>query len=312
MPLSKFSPEQLTHLKCEFDNLQSIEDKFRFWPTKLNFSYAKVGVTIGVNNVNDFLIHTTNEDEVEKLNVLTLEEAKIYSDVLRTRHKRPPNIDFDYEKKELDRKLINAINPLPILNKERQWIEQEIQKHDLNGRNFFEAIEKIDCHFIGLKCWGPNYPILWNIGYEDYYVRGKEPDLRCYWRSGEELLALMNGYSLALYHKYIDKIEWEYSQKRSSIAQEETTRKQQLLILFETGMLDSLNHLAVKDRNKLLSVLLNRSETNIRMELNKIHKKGKTNSIRNEENLAFLSKLFAETGLEEKSKEIKNELDELR
>lgn len=305
MPLTRFTAEQLTQLKAEFNQLETIEEKFTFWPTRLNLEFSETGYKFAQNLVQDFIINPKSKDEIEELNLLILEEARYIKTRMRFKVSRSVVFDFDSEKSELDKKLKGAINPLPILKREVDWLDEELRKH--------ETVPVKDANYMKNEVYKwDELRRFWLFGYEEYYVRGKEPELRSYVYNSQPLLALMNGCAVAQFRAYIDKIEWEYSQKRATVAHEETSRKQQLLILYETGMLEKLSHLAVKDKNKLLAVLLNRSEANIRMDLNKIHKKGRTNSIRNEENLSFLFNLLQQTGFEVEAKEVKNELDKLR
>lgn len=125
------------------------------------------------------------------------------------------------------------------------------------------------------------------------------------------IAGLYSGSELAKYRVYVERKLEEAKSNQTPLAQEDTPLKKQLLIMLYTGMLDKLDHIKNKDRNKLLSVLLNRSEQSIKTELTNIHKRSKVYKIRTEENYSFLLNLFEQVGLDEQVEEVKNELDKL-
>jgi hypothetical protein len=78
-----------------------------------------------------------------------------------------------------------------------------------------------------------------------------------------------------------------------------------------SGMLKPLDKLLIKNKEKILSLLLNKSENSIKIELTKLQKQSPAYGIKTKENLQFLFDLFEQTGLNEDLQSIKNELDKL-
>lgn len=101
------------------------------------------------------------------------------------------------------------------------------------------------------------------------------------------------------------------SNKRKS--EKETTMKQQLLILHYLGIIDSMNLSETTKKAKLLSVLLNRSEQNIRTELTYIDaRKIEDSEMKTIENLNAILPVFEEVGLNEIVETIKADLGRLK
>ena len=69
----KITPEERIILKAEFDQLETIEQKYSFWKEKFNIKYAYYFAFV-MSEINDFMIFPKNELETETLNKL------IYSD----------------------------------------------------------------------------------------------------------------------------------------------------------------------------------------------------------------------------------------
>ncbi len=115
---------------------------------------------------------------------------------------------------------------------------------------------------------------------------------------------------LTTLNKRINDLEHKvFINKKTSI----TTRAQQMLLLKHLGMIekiDSLN-MKVKDKAKLLSFLLNVSYDNIKKDLETIHNDSDSD-LMTEKNYEFLYSLFKEIKLTEKTIEIELILDKIK
>jgi hypothetical protein len=307
MPFTKFPPEQLATLKAEFDQLPTIEAKFNFWPTKLNYEYSEVGVKLPLDSVKDFLISPQTPEEAETLNLLIIEEVK-YITGRFAKLTREKVFEFEKEKEVLDTKLKGALNPLPILKKEIDWVQAEVTK--------YEAPVSIDGNSFLNKdwIWKSQTDSFWLNGYEEYNIRGIAPDLTNNHYSAPCLLARNNGFEVAQYREYVEKKIWEVSQKRTSTAQEETPVKRQLLLLYYTGYIRQLEESVKsdKERNKLLALLLNRSEQNVKKIVTYINHPANLFDIKTKENLLFVLERLEKAGLTKEAEKVKIELNTLK
>ncbi|PRY08867.1 hypothetical protein CLV24_12031 [Pontibacter ummariensis] len=300
MPFKNITDEELALLKQEFNQLKTIEEKFKFWRVKLRHNYMWVGVTIPLaeRGINDFLIKPNNEAETEEFNLHLLEEVS-FTDSLRAGGK--VMVDSETLVLRLSEKLKDVVNPKPLLESEISWIDSEVEKYQrlprtANDSNHFFKMSLSAC---------------WLKAYEEYYLKRREVSMK---HTSYSYATLMGGYAgceLAKYRVYVERKLEEVKNNQTPLAQEDTPLKRQLLIMLYTGMLDKLDHVKNKDRNKLLSVLLNRSEQSIKTELTNIHKRSRVYKIRTEENYSFLLDLFEQVQLNEQVEEVKNELDKL-
>jgi DNA-binding helix-hairpin-helix protein with protein kinase domain len=91
----------------------------------------------------------------------------------------------------------------------------------------------------------------------------------------------------------------------------DTTKAQQILLFNELGLLDVIYKLDTTNKNKakLLSILLNCSEDNVKKDVASINKKD--SSLKNSFNYKFLVETFKQVGLNDLKKSAETELDRL-
>jgi hypothetical protein len=297
MPLKKFSPEQLNKLKTEFDSLYSIPEKFAFWESKFRIKYAFVGNVYSLADFADFLIVPKTSQEIEEFNYLIFEHA------LSLELVRPKKKILHYED------LINLINirlkemkePLVLFKYKLNNIDDLVLKYNEfvnNNHNMseFEVFERTS---------------FWLHGFNEFYQKGNEIELTKRTYNYKNLIALHNGCETAKFKLYIERNIELLENKQTPRFQNELSLKRQLLILEYSGMLKPLDKLLIKNKEKILSLLLNKSENSIKIELTKLQKQSPAYGIKTKENLQFLFDLFEQTGLNEDLQSIKNELDKL-
>ena len=121
--------------------------------------------------------------------------------------------------------------------------------------------------------------------------------------------------------KYHQRIEIEKmfkneAEKKNSVkkkSDKETTTKQQLLILQYLGIIDFIDLPEYTKKSKLLSLLLNRNEQNIREDLPYIGGlKVEGSTVKTIANLNAILPHFEELGLNKVSEEIRTDLEKLK
>ncbi len=107
------------------------------------------------------------------------------------------------------------------------------------------------------------------------------------------------------------ELQKETDEKTSS-KKEETTIKQQLLILHYMGILKNID-LPNTKKAKLLSTLLNKTEQDIREVLTYIEgKKEESKKIKSKDNLEFVKKHFEKLGMNEAIEKINKDLENFK
>lgn len=102
------------------------------------------------------------------------------------------------------------------------------------------------------------------------------------------------------------KKEEEGLNKKHSAKKEEVTLKKKLLILDYLGIIKSIDMDNTK-KAKLLSILLNQSEQNIREYLSDMYSREK--EVKTKENLNYVSELFSELNLSNHKKQVIRDIE---
>ena len=122
-------------------------------------------------------------------------------------------------------------------------------------------------------------------------------------------MGFLNDYQIRKLARRVDDLEEKvFKTARKST----TTRSQQMLLLYELGILDKLNELNLSNKKKadLLSTLLNASADNIEKDLSEIYKKD--SSLKTENNYKFLLATYKQTGLKKHAEIADIVLDEIQ
>lgn len=109
-----------------------------------------------------------------------------------------------------------------------------------------------------------------------------------------------------------DRLEKLENTVNKTKRKDNTSRGQQILILYHLGLLDKINELNLSNvkKAKLLATLLNSSEQNIRQDLTEVYKQD--SELKHSTNYTFLNQLFSELGLNELEKKTDKILVEIQ
>lgn len=275
MPLTKFSECELQDLKKEFKSLKSAKEKYSFWQEKLNYPYYFT-YTLSHSDIVDFYFEGSTPEEIELLNEIIIEEV---------RRKGTLKI-YDTEKMEAEFlvKLQDIVKPLPFIEEELIKTISLIKSQEQNStRGNLQNVEEYSkAHFFIL-------------GYQAYYLKGKEVDLSQHNLSTPNLISLINGSEIAKYRLFLEGKIKNPTSKKFSEEHSETSLKEQILILHFLGILKTLETSNNKNKYHLISKLLNRSESKIKSAITYFERNSEYNPV-TVPNLERVIKLFEKTG----------------
>ena len=281
--------EVIKELENEFNQLNSIEEKFLFWSEKLGTPFYKSSTCAFIVN---FPIDGKTEDETEKINLLN---HKQYSESVDLLNKIV--YDIDKMKNSFQENFVNIINQREFLEFEIKSLEKRVSERDGHIDQLHESTNSF-----------------FDKGYKDFYFENKKPDLGHGVYEIFKLIALKNGYVFAQYHNYLKGLLNNLVAKdvRKTKLEKETTTNQQLLILYYLDILEFLKFDENTKRAKLYSTLLNRSMKNVYDGLTYINGKAKGSKYKTGTNLLTILPLFEELGLTKAVNKIKADLAELK
>lgn len=195
-------------LKEEFDKLESFEQKFDFWETKLERNFL-LWVFYPLDEINDFMIWPQNTKETEELNKHILECSVTWPDLLQY-----PNIEKS-ERLFID-KIEQSKNKQYVIDSELQTINNYINSRKQYSSTDIYELEK-NISFIR--------------AFERYLMMYEEIDLTVKLYPTHQLIALDCGVRYAKYREFVeDYLQLEKKQERI-----ELTGEQKVLILHRLG-----------------------------------------------------------------------------
>ena len=195
-----YTEEKIKQLEIEFDQLNSIEEKFNFWSEKLNmpfYNWSECEFT------SMFLISGKSEGETEKINRFSLSQYVKNAGELKKKV-----YDIVILQNSFYQKYDEIIN-------QSQYIEFEIRKLE-------QRVAERDGHKDVLHDKTNSY---FDNGYSGFYFENKKPELGKEVLEIKRLIALMNGYVFAKYHNFLKGLQ------NKPVAKNQFTHIQQMLIL---------------------------------------------------------------------------------
>ncbi len=275
----KITPEERTILKTEFDQLQTVEQKYNFWEEKFNIKYAYFFTFIGVE-INDFMIWPKTEPEIAILNRL------IYSDYNSLSVGRKQKKDQFC--KETFAKEISSIE-----NKEA-FVEYEIKRID-----DYVFIRKQPSKY-GVHEEDTNNRFF-IAGFENYLLRKQEFDWGEQVYEAPHLLQMIKGIELAKYREFVTN----YNKADKKKPEIKLTGEQKFLLLHYLNFGNEVK--ANTNRSILFELFIDELKSNsIRPMFSDIRK------YETEENLYALLSFFKLIKLDSKAIEITDKLNKLR
>jgi hypothetical protein len=277
--------EEKSSLLKKFNELKTIDDKIEFWSNNLNIAYYQWS-HFDYNEIKDFFINSKNKHEIDEINRKTLKMAESY---LNLRQQRQIVLNFEEIKDVFLKKYENSANKSASI---------EIEKVRIND------IRKSECDN---KPPSNAQSSFFNHAYEEYFNNKKTPQYNNQIFEYQNLVAMNNGYVIAKFMKYLDKLIEELATEQladkkiklnnSGINYKDkqaASIKQRLIIVQDLGMLKNIN-LDTTKIAKLLSVIFGTSDKNIRIWLSSIN----TSKVRTKKNLIYVKKLFEDLELTE-------------
>lgn len=270
-----YTEEEIKNLEKEFSTLNNIKDKFTFWIEKLNMPYFRWN-QYDYNTIRNFKIKSESKEAQVKINEMLLEHY-IERDIISKK-----KIVFDYElmKDSFLQKYDKTLNQREFLEYEIKAVERRVN-------------EKEGC-FKSMIHSGIMY---YEKGYSEFYFDNKKPDLEREYEI-ENLISLMNGYTLAQYHIFLK----EYLNK--PVAKDKFTHIQQIWILEYLGIGKDIKTNTKKA--EIYAPILRRDEETTRQLFSKI------NSEKNAENLNEIFNYFDKNGFTEQSQSVKKDIDKIK
>lgn len=271
--------DQKRALKAEFDQLQSIEEKYNFWKEKLGCSYC-FWAHFEQMAIQDFLIYSKTPDETEKLNKLLYEDGINYFKV------RKENNVFLWKKRFIDQ-FENSGNKYTLVDYELRRIDEYIYSRKQTRLTDGDEYSK-DIFFLA--------------GYEDYLLNKKEFD----WseRDFQTILLLekIRGIEWAKYREFVASYSTFKTKKQDEI---KLTGEQKFLILhyWEFG-----NEIKANTKKALLYdfFISELKQSTIRPMFSDIPR------YETEENLNAIIDFFIFIGLNSKARDIQDKLGKLK
>jgi hypothetical protein len=183
MKKSNLDPEKKVQLEKEFKELGTIEDKFNFWLEKLKLRYC-LWLNKPLEEYKVFKIIPENDQEIEKLNTLSLNQ---YKEIDRMFTPAQKILEFEELKSNFFKKREETANQKNYIEYEIKKIENLVIEKE-NSKEPFE--EELNNFFL--------------FGYKEYYLNNKAPDLKRRVFCIENLLEWFNGYVIAQYHQFLN------------------------------------------------------------------------------------------------------------
>lgn len=291
MSFKSLSNKEIDTLKIQFKKLSSIQEKLAFWQNDLNFPYY-LNHQLSHSDIIDFLIHCANPYELEELNSLIIEEVK-----LKRIYKI---IDAEQSQSDILRVISDMTNAIPFLQEKLLEIDKVIELNKVRNHvsNIINPIEYETSGFF-------------NQAFKDKYLKGKDIDLSKPNCSTPNLIALINGAETAKLKLLLEKLIKNPTTKKFNSENEETTLKQQILILYYLRILDSIETDTYKNKNLIISKLLNRSETKVKAVLTYLGRNSEHNPLTTS-NLESVIKILETGGFTEQAEKAKRDLEKLK
>lgn len=275
--------EERSKLKAEFDQLNTINQKYDFWKTNFDYDYSHYH-KLDLISTADFKISPRNPVEIEELNKRFYTDNKIQRFV---QHEQP-----EKWKESFLLKIASASNKKSIIEHELSKIDAYILKFSPSNN---------DDGFSGMKSGllvgsDPFYK-----GYEEYLINRRELDLTKEVFSPFTLIALNAGMEWAKYREFVEN-HLKPEKKEPAI---ELTGEQKVLILHHLGFGEELN--TYEERSILYEFFINElKSTSIKRLFPNIK------DYETEKNLDTLIEFFRLIKLNSKARELEDKLTKLR
>jgi len=271
-----FTVEKTNELAIEFSQLNTIEDKFKFWTEKLERPYCLWSV-LEDENVAKFLIKVKTEEEEERINLLSLNQ---YIERYESIRKRKKVYDIEIIKDSFLKKYDEIQNQHEYLVNEIEQLGRRVAEKDGAMPDKFD-----------------NTIQFYDAGYNDFYLENKKPDLGRRYEIND-LISLMNGYALAQYRKFLNGL------LNKPVAKDKFTHIQQMLILEYFGIAKHAK--TATKKAEIYAPIIRRYEKSTRQLLSQIGLE------KNERNLLVIYAYFIENDFSELAQKVKIELDKLK
>jgi len=271
-----FTEDKTNELAIKFSQLNTIEDKFKFWSEKLERPYCLWSV-LEDENVPKFLIKVKTEEEEEKINLLSLNQ---YIELYDSNGNRKKIYDFELLKDSFLKKYDEIPKQREFLLKEIDSLVRRVAERDGTIPDMFDNTKQF-----------------YDAGYNDFYLENKKPYLGKRYEINN-LISKMNGYTLALFHNFLNDL------KNKPVAKDKFTHIQQMLILEYFGIAKHAK--TATKKAEIYSPIIRRDEKSTRQLLSQIGLE------KNERNLLVIYAYFIENEFSELAQKIKIELDRLK
>jgi len=208
---------QSSKLKKKFKLTNSIQDKLDFWQKELNRNYL-FWHKYALEEILDFKIIPNNEHETLQLNEWLFDHGSLLYQDSKAKIYRPYEkmISLFEEKTEKASNLNNLI------------------AHEIDTiKVMFDEKSRV------VNFNGPSSQFF-KVGYEDYYLQDKEPNLSKHVYETDNLLSLMYGYNLAKFRKHLEELQSSKKEKKALKKEIKLNLTQQLLILEHFGVLKNM------------------------------------------------------------------------
>lgn len=273
------SPEERIALKAEFEKLESVEQKYKFWQERLKRNYY-LWAFFEQTNIQDFSINPTERADIEILNKLIYEDSASFLNPVRKPQVRVSKTSFmeriesSPEKEALIEYELNIIDEFVSSKRQVQIMPDP------------ENYEK--CHFF-------------IVGFEDYYLRKKEMDWGEKVYQAHLLAEKLNGIDLAKYREFVKN----YLKQPKKNPELKLNGEQKFLVLHHLGLGGDLK--ANTYKSVLFDFFIDELKANtIRPMLSNVKK------YETEDNLYALLDFFRLINHDPKVSEIQAKLDKLK
>lgn len=275
-----FPEEEFQKLKTEFEQLNTIEEKYSFWENKLKCSYVFWGLRLINGSSSNFEIIPSNNVEADKLIKLIL------SDGIRIFWKRN-DIQITSMKEHFIRQFEDAPDKEIVIDYEQKKIDDIVlAKRQTNRYDDINKYEK-DSFFVR--------------GFETYLLHKIEFNHRRIEYAGYLLVEYYKGLQLAKYREFVTNYK-KADKKKQTI---KLTGEQKFLILHYLGFGSEIK--ANTNKSILFDLFITELKSgSIRPMFSDIRK------YETEENLNTIIDLFRLLKLDLKARELEDILDKLR
>lgn len=287
------SKDELEALKIEFDQLETVDQKLKFWYDKLDKNYCTYD-KCNYQEIRPFLIRPSSDEEIKYLNEQVLEEYQLYRKAFLPIPKYLYK-SFEELKEEFLKRIDGVINT-------KQFIQEEILEVD---KEYLQWSKQTSRTIVFQK--------FFKSGFDNYYFKSEIPDLSKIILEPTTLAFWVSGKELAEFKLYLESYKPTSRNNQFKFFEtQQLTIKQKLLILDYLKFPVKNFHENESLSAEFIALLLGVHPQTVRSELSSFHKlrhgsnSGEKKLI--QENLSVIIEVFEKLGLKGQVKQAKADL----